>query len=130
MSPKTLIDLHFIPSFHFPSQITIVAEGKRLHYHKAVLAQHSRLVRQLLTEDAWCRCYDAVISLDSVSAAAVKYVMDLVYSGAGGMADTGAPGAMADYRAVIEMLMIDTIVLGEARAEEEFNMDEFLNSMG
>ena len=91
------------------------------------MAQHSRLVRQLLTEDAWCRCYDAVISLDSVSAAAVKYVMDLVYSGAGGMADTEA---MADYRAVIEMLMIDTIVLGEARAEEEFNMDEFLNSMG
>ena len=106
-----------------------MAEGKRLHYHKAVLAQHSRLVRQLLTEDAWCRCYDAVISLDSVSAAGVKYVMDLVYSGAGGMADTGESGAMADYRAVIEMLMIDTIVLGDARAEEEFNMDDFLNSM-
>ena len=120
------VSVTFTPSFRSPFQITIVAEGKRLHYHKAVLAQHSRLVRQLLTEDAWCRCYDAVISLDSVSAAAVKYVMDLVYSGAGGMADTEA---MADYRAVIEMLMIDTIVLGEARAEEEFNMDEFLNSM-
>ena len=92
-----------------------------------MLAQHSRLVRQLLTEDAWCRCYDAIISLDSVSAAGVRYVMDLVYSGAGGMADTGEPGAMADYRAVIEMLMIDTIVLGEARVEEEFNMAEFLN---
>jgi len=107
--------------------ITIVAEGKKLLYHKAVLAQHSRLVRQLLTQDAWCRCYDVIISLDSVSAAGVKYVMDLVYSGAGGMADTGE--AVADYRAVIEMLMIDTIVLGEARAEEEFNMAEFFNTI-
>ena len=112
-----------------------MAEGKKLLYHKAALAQHSRLVRQLLTEDAWCRCYDVIISLDTVSAAGVKYVMDLLYSGAGGMADTREHVAMADYRAIIEMLMIDTIVLGEASAEEEFNMEEFnmnefLNTMG
>ena len=92
-----------------------------------MLAQHSRLIRQLLTEDAWCRCYDVIISLDSVSAASVKYVMDLVYSGAGGLADTAESGSSDDHRAIIEMLMIDTIVFGEARAEEDFKMAEFLN---
>ena len=106
-----------------------MAEGKKLLYHKAVLAQHSRLVRQLLTEDAWCRCYDVIISLDTVSVASVRYVMDLVYSGAGGLAEAGDPRAVADIRAVIEMLMIDTIVLGEASVQEDFNMAEFLNTM-
>ena len=101
-----------------------MAEGKKLLYHKAVLAQHSRLVRQLLTEDAWCRCYDVIISLDTVSVASVRYVMDLVYSGAGGLVEAGA-----NIRAVIEMLMIDTIVLGEASVQEDFNMAEFLNTM-
>ena len=106
-----------------------MAEGKKLLYHKAVLAQHSRLVRQLLTEDAWCRCYDVIISLDTVSVASVRYVMDLVYSGAGGLAEAGDPVAGANIRAVIEMLMIDTIVLGEASVQEDFNMTEFLNTM-
>ena len=45
------------------------------------------------------------------------------------MADAGDPGAGADIRAVIEMLMIDTIVLGEASVQEDFNMAEFLNTM-
>jgi len=94
--------------------ITIVAEGMRLEYHKAVLVQHSRLLRQLITEKSWCGCQDVVISLDDVTASSVRNVMDLIYSGVGGVAGDRSK----DFTQVIDMLQIDTIVVSDVEMEE------------
>lgn len=107
-------------------QLTLVVDGKKLLYHKAVLSQHSRVVRQLLTEDTWCKCFDVIISLDNVSLASVKYVMDLIYSGAGGWADNSANAG--DYKEVIKMLQIDTIVVSDLEEQDQnAELQEFLS---
>ena len=107
-------------------QLTLVVDGKKLLYHKAVLSQHSRVVRQLLTEDTWCKCFDVIISLDNVSLASVKYVMDLIYSGAGGWADNSANAG--DYKEVIKMLQIDTIVVSDLEEQDQnADLQEFLS---
>ena len=101
-------------------------DGKKLLYHKAVLSQHSRVVRQLLTEDTWCKCFDVIISLDNVSLASVKYVMDLIYSGAGGWADNSVNAG--DYKEVIKMLQIDTIVVSDLEEQDQnADLQEFLS---
>ena len=97
-------------------------------YHKAVLAQHSRLVQQLLTSESWCPCHDVVISLDGVSLESVKYIMDLIYAGIGGLA---APQAKDEgFKEVLKMLMIDTIVVSDVEVEDNFNLQEFFDVMG
>ena len=112
--------------FMFCLKLTLVVEGKKLLYHKAVLSQHSRVVRQLLTEDTWCKCYDVIVSLDNVSLASVKYVMDLIYAGAGGLADSSA--SAGDYKEVIKMLQIDTIVVSDLEEQDQnAELQEFLN---
>ena len=89
-------------------------EDTRLSYHKAVLSQHSRLVRSLLQDEAWCQCYDVVISLDDVSLRDVKYVMELIYNGAGGISSQ----SHGDIKAVLSMLQIETILLDDLVVEE------------
>ena len=88
--------------------------GSRLSYHKAVLSQHSALVRSLLQDTGWCQCCDVVITLDDVSLDDVKYVMDLIYNGAGGTSsqDNG------DIKHVVSMLQIETILVEELVAED------------
>ena len=95
-------------------QVTLVVEGSRLSYHKAVLSQHSRLVRSLLQDQAWCQCYDVVISLDGVSLRDVQFVMELIYSGAGGISSQ----SHGDIRPVLSMLEIDTILVDDLAVEE------------
>lgn len=94
--------------------ITIIAEGKHLEFHKAVLVQHSRLLRQLITEKSWCGCQDVIISLDNVTASSVSNVMDLIYSGVGGVAGE----RNKDFKHVIDMLQIDTLVVSDIIMEE------------
>ena len=88
-------------------------EGSRLSYHKAVLSQHSRLVRSLLEDDAWCKCYDVVISLDNVSLNDVKHVMELIYNGTGGISSQNH----GDIKTVISMLQIETIIVDDLEAD-------------
>lgn len=88
--------------------------GSKLSYHKAVLSQHSRLIRSLLQDDGWCQCYDVVLSLDDVSLEDVKFVMDLIYNGAGGLSSQNHE----DIKAVISMLQIDTVVVDDLQVDE------------
>ena len=96
------------------SQVTFIVAGSRLSYHKAVLNQHSRLIRSLLQDDGWCKCYDVVLSLDDVSLEDVKFVMDLIYNGAGGLSSQNHEA----IKAVISMLQIETIVVDDLQVEE------------
>lgn len=105
--------------------VTFVVAGSRLSYHKAVLSQHSRLIRSLLQDDGWCKCYDVVISLDDVGLNDVKAVMELIYNGTGGISSQNH----GDIKAVISMLQIDTIVVDDLEAEEGVVL-EALNTSG
>ena len=71
-------------------------------------------MRQLITEKSWCGCQDVVISLDDVTASSVRNVMDLIYSGVGGVAGDRSK----DFTQVIDMLQIDTIVVSDVEMEE------------
>lgn len=94
--------------------VTFIVAGRRLSYHKAVLNQHSRLIRSLLQDDGWCKCYDVVLSLDDVSLEDVKFVMDLIYNGAGGLSSQNHEA----IKAVISMLQIETIVVDDLQVDE------------
>ena len=85
-----------------------------------------------MTEKSWCNCQDVVISLDDVSIRGVKYVLDLIYSGYGNVASGDIP---QDFKTVIEMLQIDTIVTSdvyEAPTVETSSggLQEFLDFLG
>ena len=95
-------------------QVTFIISGSKLSYHKAVLSQHSRLIRSLLQDDSWCKCYDVVLSLDDVSLEDVKFVMELIYNGTGGLSSQNH----GDIRDVISMLQIETIVVDDLEVEE------------
>jgi len=104
--------------------LVLVVEGQRLMYHQAVLAQHSSLLKDLMLRTGCCKCHgeecrrisdDVVVSLTDVSAAQVQYVMDIIYSGGGSMA-----GDVEEYKQVLRMLAIDTVVLDEVEVQEGF----------
>ena len=94
-------------------KVTFIVAGSKLSYHKAVLTQHSRLIRSLLQDTGWCQCYDVVLSLDDVSPEDVKFVMDLIYNGAGGFSSQ----KHEDLKAVISMLQIDTILVDDLEVD-------------
>ena len=96
------------------SQVTFIVAGSSLSYHKAVLSQHSGLIRSLLQDEGWCKCYDVVLSLDDVSLEDVKFVMELIYNGAGGLSSQNH----GDIKAVISMLQIETIVVDDLEVDE------------
>ena len=103
--------------------LTLMVQGEKLCYHKAVLAQHSRLVRHILTDNSWCQCNEVIINLDDVEVESVKYVMDLIYAGVGGFANP--TGKDKQFKDVLKMLLIDTIVMSNVEVEESFNLEEF-----
>ena len=94
-------------------KVTFIVAGSKLSYHKAVLTQHSRLIRSLLQDTGWCQCYDVVLSLDDVSPEDVKFVRDLIYNGAGGFSSQ----KHEDLKAVISMLQIDTILVDDLEVD-------------
>ena len=68
----------------------------------------------MLQDDGWCKCYDVVLSLDDVTLEDVKFVMDLLYNGAGGLSSQ----KHEDIKAVVSMLQIDTIVVEDLEVDE------------
>merc|ERR1719402_324350 len=70
---------------------------------------------QCLREECRRISDDVVVSLTDVSAAQVQYVMDIIYSGGGSMA-----GDVEEYKEVLRMLAIDTVVLDEVEVQEGF----------
>jgi len=117
----------------FPDLVFLV-EGKKLYFHQAVVAQHSVLVKSLLLKNSCCKCFgvdcsrnagNVFITIDGVKIDTVQYVMDLVYSGSGSIA-----GDTEDYKSVIDMLQIDTILLGDIEAPLGFNMEEIVSDIG
>jgi len=122
-----------IVSHLFPDLVFLV-EGKKLYYHQAVIAQHSQLVRSLLIKTSCCKCQGAdcsrnagnvFISLDGVKIETVQYVMDMIYAGSGNIA-----GDTDDYKHVLEMLQINTIVVDALNSFEGFVLEEILSEVG
>ena len=60
------------------NQITIVAEGQNLKCHKVVLATHSKVISDIVT-DSECSC-DITITLDEVSVQSVQFILDYLYA--------------------------------------------------
>eukprot|EP00092_Neocalanus_flemingeri_P041110 GFUD01044768.1.p1 GENE.GFUD01044768.1~~GFUD01044768.1.p1 ORF type:complete len:581 (-),score=135.69 GFUD01044768.1:143-1885(-) len=117
----------------FPDLVFLV-EGKKLYYHQAVLAQHSQLVKSLLLKNSCCKCFgvdcsrnagNVFITLDSVKVNTVQYVMDMIYAGGGNIA-----GDTDDYKSVVDMLHIDTILVDAVDAPEGFIMEEIISEIG
>eukprot|EP00092_Neocalanus_flemingeri_P025243 GFUD01027375.1.p1 GENE.GFUD01027375.1~~GFUD01027375.1.p1 ORF type:complete len:573 (-),score=125.95 GFUD01027375.1:92-1810(-) len=117
----------------FPDLVFLV-EGKKLYYHQAVLAQHSQLVKSLLLKNSCCKCFgvdcsrnagNVFITLDSVKVNMVQYVMDMIYAGGGNIA-----GDTDDYKSVVDMLHIDTILVDALDAPEGFIMEEIISEIG
>jgi len=116
----------------FPDLVFLV-EGKKLYYHQAVLAQHSQLAKSLLLKNSCCKCYgvdcsrnagNVFITLDSVKINTVQYVMDIIYSGSGNIA-----GDTEEYKSVVDMLKIHTIVVDSVDAQEGFIMEEIISEV-
>jgi len=117
----------------FPDLVFLV-EGKKLYYHQAVIAQHSELVRNILLKNNCCKCGGAdcsrnagniFISLDGVKINTVQYVMDMIYAGSGGIA-----GDTDDYKSVLGMLQINTIVVDALDSLEGFVLEDILHQVG
>jgi len=117
----------------FPDLVFLV-EGKKLYYHQAVIAQHSELVRNILLKNNCCKCGGAdcsrnagniFISLDDVKINTVQYVMDMIYAGSGSIA-----GDTDDYKSVLGMLQINTIVVDALDSLEGFVLEEILQQVG
>jgi len=116
----------------FPDLVFLV-EGKKLYYHQAVIAQHSELVRNILLKNNCCKCGGAdcsrnagniFISLDDVKINTVQYVMDMIYAGSGGIA-----GDTDDYKSVLGMLQINTIVVDALDSLEGFVLEDILQQV-
>jgi len=117
----------------FPDLVFLV-EGKKLYYHQAVIAQHSELVRNILLKNNCCKCGGAdcsrnagniFISLDGVKINTVQYVMDMIYAGSGSIA-----GDTDDYKSVLGMLQINTIVVDALDSLEGFVLEDILHQVG
>jgi len=117
----------------FPDLVFLV-EGKKLYYHQAVLAQHSQLVKSLLTKTSCCKCNgvdcsrnagNVFITLDGVKTDTVQYVMDMIYAGSGNMV-----GDTEDYKSVLDMLQINTIVVDALNSFEGFILEEIFSQAG
>lgn len=108
--------------------LVLIVEGKKLYYHQAVLAQHSSLLKTLLLKSGCCKCHgedcrrsseNIFISLGEVKISTVQYVMDIIYSGSGAIA-----GDTEEYRAVIDMIKIHTLVVEDLDSSEGFVLEE------
>jgi len=117
----------------FPDLVFLV-EGKKLYYHQAVLAQHSQLVKSLLSKTSCCKCNgvdcsrnagNVFITLDGVKTDTVQYVMDMIYAGSGNMV-----GDTEDYKSVLDMLQINTIVVDALNSFEGFILEEIFSQGG
>jgi len=117
----------------FPDLVFLV-EGKKLYYHQAVIAQHSQIVRSILLKNNCCKCGgvdcsrnagNIFITLDDVNIDTVQYVMDMIYAGSGSIA-----GDTQDYKNVLDMLQINTIVVDALSSQEGFVLEEILNQVG
>merc|ERR1719318_773178 len=117
-----------------PVQLVFLVEGKKLYYHQAVLAQHSQLVKSLLVKTSCCKCKgvdcsrnagNVFVTLDGVKTDTVQYVMDMIYAGSGNMA-----GDTEDYKSVLDMLQINTIVVDALNSFEGFILEEIFSQGG
>ena len=111
-----------------------LVEGKKLYYHQAVLAQHSQLVKSLLLKNSCCKCAgvdcsrnagNVFMTLDGVKTDTVQYVMDMIYAGSGNMT-----GDTEDYKSVLDMLQINTIVVDALNSFEGFILEEIFSQGG
>jgi len=113
---------------HLFPDLVLVVDGKKLYYHQAVLVQHSALVKSLLLKSSCCKCGgrdcsrnsgNVFITLDNVKVETVQYVMDIIYTGGGNMA-----GDTEEYKKVVEMLQVDTILVDTLEAPEGFVIED------
>lgn len=112
---------------HLFPDLVLVVEGKKLYYHQAVLVQHSALVKSLLLQSSCCKCGgsecsrnsgNVFITLDNVRVTTVQYVMDFIYTGGGSLA-----GDTEEYKKVVDMLQINTIIVDKVDAPDGFDID-------
>merc|ERR1712096_487410 len=117
------------------TDLTFVIGGVRHHYHQAILAQHSSMLRDMLAMARCCKCLGAecmhesremVITLDNVNEEVFKVVMEIVYDGCGKV-----PDEVDEFKSIVNMLNLDSLFVrdrkdenGNKKKDDEIKVDQ------